>query len=91
MLMDYKMYGLGMCLALDMVINNDQRFKLLCQGEGNLSNILIEITDKRKGNIEKAKNKLDDSVPLGNFVFVDHHGNMIDEQNPRGGVDMQYI
>jgi hypothetical protein len=32
-----------MCLAYDMIINNNDRFKLVGRGEGNINNILIEI------------------------------------------------
>ena len=41
MLEDHKLYGIGMSLAFDMIINNCDRFKLTSRGAGNIRNVLI--------------------------------------------------
>jgi len=41
MMTEYKMYCIGICLAFDIIINNNDRFSLIWRGEGNINNILI--------------------------------------------------
>lgn len=78
MLSQYKVYSVGICLAYDMIINNNDRFRLVWRGEGNINNILIEIPEPTRENIERSRDREDDTVRLGNFVYIDHDGHMVD-------------
>ena len=77
----HKFYSLGMCLAFDLIINNSDRFKLVWGGEGNLSNVLIEVESHDCFPLKQIKERGNLSVPLGNFVFIDHEGHLLDLSN----------
>ena len=89
----YRIYTLGMAIGFDIAVNNNDRFKCVWRGEGNINNILIEIDHDNeilgKNWVERSKNRDDLSVPLGNFAFIDHDGNMpdINNQLARGNVE----
>lgn len=73
------MYSIGMCLAFDMVINNNDRFSFVWRGEGTINNILIAVpAELRPLQLERARDRGDSSVKLEKYVFIDHGGNMAD-------------
>jgi hypothetical protein len=73
---------MGICLGFDLIVNNNDRFKLSkiwsSGNEGNIANILIKVNDHFATDRAKIKNREDLTVKLGDYYFIDHSGTLLD-------------
>lgn len=53
-----------------MIINNHDRFQLIWKGDGNLSNVLVQV--ELSEQIGDAKDRNEVGVKLGPYVFIDN-------------------
>lgn len=81
MLTEYKLVNIGICIGFDLVINNNDRFALVWRGEGNINNILVEVPSHLNNNLDKARDREDLSVGLGDYLYIDHDGHMLNLEN----------
>lgn len=82
LLTETKLYSLGMCLGFDIITNNSDRFRLLWSSNGNINNVLVQIEDHDSHEMHWIKDRTNTNVRLGNYVFIDHSGYLLDLKNP---------
>lgn len=70
-----------MCVGFDLLTNNSDRFKLLWSSDGNINNVLIEVKDYDAYENHELKDRSNIDVGLGNYVFIDHSGFLLDLKN----------
>ncbi len=82
---------MGICLGFDLIINNNDRFKLpriwSSGNEGNIANILIKVEDHFSSDRAKIKNREDLAVKLGDYFFIDNSGTLLDIQKNKSAAD----
>lgn len=71
-----------MCLGFDIITNNSDRFRLLWSSGGNINNVLVQIEDHDSHEMHWIKDRTNTNVQLGNYVFIDHSGYLLDLKNP---------
>lgn len=76
-----KLYSLGMCLGFDLLINNSDRFRLLWSSNGNINNVLVQALDHNSHKLQWIKDRTNTEVRLGNFMYIDHEGYLLDLRN----------
>ncbi len=69
-----------MCLGLDLIINNFDRFKAIWSSEGNINNMLIEIGNHNFIEEQDAKDRNNEVIDIGRVVFIDHSGNLLNTE-----------
>jgi endonuclease IV len=70
-----------MCLGFDLLTNNSDRFKLLWGSDGNINNVLIEVTDYSEHSLDELRDRNNTSTKLGGYIFIDHSGYLLDLTN----------
>ena len=81
---------MGICIGFDLIINNNDRFKLSKiwgSNEGNIANILIKISDHFSTDRNKIKNRDDLTTKLGEYYFIDHSGSLLDIEKSKVAAD----
>ena len=81
MLDEHKQLQMGMCIGYDLITNNSDRFKLVWGSDGNINNILIEVKDYEAHGLGEIKDRNNVEVQLGDYVFIDHSGYLLDLSN----------
>jgi hypothetical protein len=71
-----------MCLGFDIITNNSDRFRLLWSSNGNINNVLVNIEDHDSHEMHWIRDRRNTDVKLGNYVFIDHSGYLLDLKNP---------
>jgi hypothetical protein len=71
-----------MCLAFDIITNNSDRLRMLWSSNGNINNVLIQIEDHDSHELHWIKDRRNVDVKLGNYMFIDHSGYLLDLKNP---------